>query len=442
MSAPAPKPPTAPDPLTTPRPPTAAGLPARRGRRASWLRRAAWLRRAGVRLRWGLRLRVWFPQVPLAVMVGAMGLAQLLLASGSLRRLIALSGGGGSIVSVAGGLSVPAIRGVPQELLGALQLLVAIGLLWRWRLAWVLAFLLTLAIVGLGFSPLSSASPGLDSFNTLLLVLLLFCRRSFTHASLATGTLYALVGVLVTLGYGVLGSFVLGADFQPHITNFIDALYFAIVTMATVGYGDITPHTASARLFTASLIVLGLVVFATSLTAIAGPLIDNRMKRLLQPKRKKMKRSSHVVVIGDGPLARNVIGALSARGLAATAVWPARPPEGAEVPPDLVIGDGSDIEVLRKADVAQAKAVLALSEDDSYNAFVVLAAKEIQPGVRTVAAVSNARNTSRVERVHPDVVFALPIIGSELLAMALSGEEIRADALINQLLKLGITKPG
>ncbi|HEX4023212.1 MAG TPA: ion channel [Steroidobacteraceae bacterium] len=399
--------------------------------------RAGWLHRAGEHAWRLLRLRSWFPQVPLAVMVGATGLVQLLLASGSLRRLIALSADGRSIESLAGGLIMPAIRGAPQELLGVLQLLVAIGLLWRWRLAWVLAFLLTIAVLALGLSPLSTSSTALIAFNGPLLVLLLLCRRSFTHASLATGTLYALTGVLVTLGYGVLGSFVLGADFHPRIIRFVDALYFAIVTMSTVGYGDITPQTSTARLFTASLIVLGLVVFATSLTAIVGPLIDNRMRKLLQPKRKKMKRSSHVVVIGDGPLARNVIGALSARGLTATAVWSARPPEGAEEPADLVIGDGSDVEVLRTAGVAQAKAVLALSEDDSYNAFVVLAAKEIQPGVRTVAAVSNARNTSRVERVHPDVVFALPMIGSELLAMALSGEEIRADALINQLLKLG-----
>jgi voltage-gated potassium channel len=81
--------------------------------------------------------------------------------------------------------------------------------------------------------------------------------------------------------------------------------------------------------------------------------------------------------------------------------------------------------------------VLALSEDDSYNAFVVLAAKELNPNVRTVAAVGDTRNTGRVARTRPDVLLTLPQLGGELLAMALSGEKISADALISQLLKLG-----
>jgi voltage-gated potassium channel len=105
-------------------------------------------------------------------------------------------------------------------------------------------------------------------------------------------------------------------------------------------------------------------------------------------------------------------------------------------PGDFIVGDGSDTETLRQVDSAEARAVLALSEDDSYNAFVVLAAKELNPNVRTVAAVSDTRNTGRVARTRPDVLLTLPQLGGELLAMALSGEEVRADALISQLLKL------
>ena len=68
---------------------------------------------------------------------------------------------------------------------------------------------------------------------------------------------------------------------------------------------------------------------------------------------------------------------------------------------------------------------------------MVLAAKDMNPEVRTVAAVSDTRNTGRLARTRPDVLLTLPLLGGELLAMALSGEQIQTDALITQLLKLG-----
>ena len=391
---------------------------------------------AGNRAARFLNASAWFPHVPLAILVGATGLLQILLTSGSLQRLLA-AGGHHSIVSLAGGLGIPEIRGAPQEAIGGLLIIVGVGLLWRSRLAWVIAFLLGLATVALELSPLSTASRPLEVFSAVLLALLLASRRSFNRVSLTTATLFALIGVLATLGYGVLGSYVLGGGFEPKITNFVDAVYFTVITMATVGYGDITPRTGDARLFTISLVVLGLAVFATSLPAIVAPFIDKRMKNFLQPRRRKMKRASHVIVVGDGPLAQDAARALAARGLQTTVVLAEKPDPEADQPDDFVVGDGSDTETLRSVHIAEARAVLALSDDDSYNAFVVLAAKELNPNVRTVAAVADTRNAGRVARTRPDVLLTLPQLGGELLAMALSGEEIKADALISQLLKLG-----
>ena len=112
-------------------------------------------------------------------MVGATGLLQILLTSGSLQRLLAARGP--SVVSLAGGLGIPMIRGAPQEAIGGLLILVGFGLLWRSRLAWVIAFLLAFATVSLEFSPLSTASRPLEVFSILLLLLLLASRRCFTR---------------------------------------------------------------------------------------------------------------------------------------------------------------------------------------------------------------------------------------------------------------------
>ncbi len=404
----------------------------------SWLdAQRIWLRKEQQRLERVLHTSVWFPQVPLAVLVGAQGVLHILMASGSLRPLLRQIATP-TISTLAGGVGIVQVDAASHLGLGILLVLVAFGMLWRSRLAWVLAFLLTLATVALEFSPLSRASRPLQAFGMLQLLLLLVTRGTFTRASLATATLFALTGLLLTLGYGTLGAMFLGGGFQPHITSATDAAYFAVETMSTVGYGDITPVSTDARVFTISLIVFGLGVFATALPAIAGPLIDKRLMNLLQPRRKsKMKRVSHVIVVGDGPLAQDAARAMVARGLLVTAIVAAKPSEGEAHTEDVIVGDGSDTETLRQADVSKARAVLALSEDDSYNAFVVLAAKEMNPGVRTVAAVSDTHNTGRIARTRPDVLLTLPLLGGELLAMALSGEPIQADALLSQLLKLG-----
>jgi len=395
-----------------------------------------------VRMQWSrlhriMKMDLWFPHIPLALAVGLAGLVQLLPYLGSVQKLVSFfSVPTQELGSFRQGFGTLAIHGVSQELIGYLLLLLSLGLLWRLRLAWVLTLLMTAAALGLQFVPHTTPKISILMFDGTLFLLILFARGSFQRASLATGTLFALVGVILTMGYGVVGCYLLGNEFSPHIKDFSSALYFTVVTMSTVGYGDVTPHTADARLFTISLIVLGLVIFATALTAIVGPLINQHMMNLLQPRKKAMKRKDHIIVVGEGPLARNAIKSLSDRGMQVTAVWSSRPPEGTETPADLVIGDGGDVDVLKHAGVEVAHAVLALSEDDSNNAFVALAAKDANENVRTVVVVSDAHNMGRVRHVRPDAVLALPVIGGELLAMALSGEEVNADSLLEQLLLL------
>lgn len=380
------------------------------------------------------RMALWFPHVPLTLAVGLVGLSQLLPSLGGIEQFATLPKDYLSNFQTLGAsYDSLAIRGVPTGLIGGLLIVMSVGLLFRSRLAWTLVLLMTIAVVVLQILPGAVFHPLLFGFDSALLIALILSRSAFQRSSLATATLYALVGMLVALGYGVIGAYVFGAQFNPPIKDFNTAFYYTVVTMSTVGYGDIIPHTPEARWFTVSLIIFGLVVFATSLTALVGPLMNQHLLTLLQPGKKQMNRKEHIIVIGDTPLARNTIKAMTERGLHVTAIWMDRPSEGSESPVDLIIGDGADADTLRSADVGTARAVLALSEDDSDNAFVVLAAKEVNEKVQTVVSVSDAHNLSRVRRVNPDVVLALPLLGSELLAMALSGEKINADALVAQI---------
>ena len=65
-----------------------------------------------------------------------------------------------------------------------------------------------------------------------------------------------------------------------------------------------------------------------------------------------------------------------------------------------------------------------------------MAARELSDKLQTVAVVNDARNMERVKRVRPDVIIAPQVLGGELLAMALSGETVDSNKLMQQLLRV------
>ena len=71
--------------------------------------------------------------------------------------------------------------------------------------------------------------------------------------------------------------------------------------------------------------------------------------------------------------------------------------------------------------------------DDSDNAFIVLAVKELKGRAKTVVAISDSKNLERVKLVQPDIVIAPDVLGGELLAMMLSGEPVTGDFLMQRL---------
>lgn len=373
--------------------------------------------------------RHWLPHVPLAILM-ALGGVWLLQADlghqwrSTLRQLLA--GGQGLRPDL-----------LPPLLIGIGMLIMGMGLLWRSRLAWAMALVLTAtgaASMLLGHHPRAHL---MLAYFLLMLALLAFAWRQFDRSSVTASTLFALTSVVMLVVYATFGTFYLGADFKPKITDLVTALYYAMVTMSTVGYGDITPQTSEAKLFAVSVIILGVAVFATSLTAVIAPLVTRSLQRIVNKKGSRMKRENHFVVIGNTPLALNTWRELVRRGHPVTRLLRQEPETGLPEDVDVVIGEPSDRDVLRKAGADQAQAVLAMLDDDSDNAFVVLAVRELAGKARTVAAVNDADHLARVQLVQPDVVIAPQILGGELAAMLLSGEEVTADFVMKRVFHQG-----
>ncbi|AEM49170.1 MULTISPECIES: voltage-gated potassium channel protein [Acidithiobacillus] len=378
--------------------------------------------------RWAnlLHLEDWYPHFPIAAAVGFLGIFNILPA---LEHLLGLSYVG-SLAAVSHSFVLDAFRGIPQGAAGVILLIMSMGLLFRSRFAWALVLIMAMAILAFGIYRHPYQISVLLYYNAALVLFLWVFRGHFNRSSLATGTLFALVGAIMVVSYGVFGAYILGDGFKPQIHSLSTALYFSVVTMATVGYGDILPVSNESRLFVVSLIVLGITVFATSLSAIIVPAVNNRLQSALRGEKRRMIRKDHYIIAGDTPLARNSYRELRGRNLPVVVIMGHQPDDSIYQPEDLIIGDSSDTDVLRSAGAEQAAAVLALRADDSENAFVVLAVKEIEGSAKTVAAVNDSKNLGRVRRVQPDMIIAPQVLGGELLAMALNGEQLDSTAVM------------
>lgn len=366
----------------------------------------------------------WFPHVPLALAIAVGGLLLLRLDFGTDWKSY--------LDGMLDGHFAVRPQHLPGLLIGGGMLIMAAGLLSRSRLAWTMALLFALTgVTSLVFG--RAQSQLLIGYFAVMLLALFIAWRQFDRSSVAASTLFAVTSVVMLLMYATFGAYYLGRDFDPPVTDLVTALYYAMVTMSTVGFGDITPQTSETKLFTVSVIVLGVAVFATSLTAVIAPMVSNSLKRIVTQKGSRMKREDHFVVIGSGSLAVNTARELTRRGNKVTRLLRTAPEDSESREIDIVIGDPSNTDVLREAGADRAEAVLAMLVDDSENAFVILAVKELNGKARTVAAVNDAKHLSRVKLAQPDVVISPQVLGGELTAMLLSGEEVTSDFVMKHV---------
>lgn len=366
------------------------------------------------------RKRHWFPHVPLAIAVAGSGVAQLWVVL-SLQRRVLLADFPTHILEFRP-------SSMPFVLIGVAMLIMSVGLLLRSRLSWIIAIVLA------AFTVLTAAILGhgqhqeLIAYDGAVLIALLLSYRRFDRSSLAAGTLFATTSILLLVIYAMFGSLYIGSQFNPPIKNLITAFYFAISTMTTLGYYG-APSTGEASLFTASVVLLGLGVFVTSLTTVFGPAIAR-----LTTKEKRMTRSGHFVVIGGTPLAYNTYREFKKRKQDVVLVLPQAPDRADIDSADVIVGEEGNLDILRRANADQAQAVLAMRADDSANAFIVLAVRELKGHAKTVVAVNDSKHMQRIRLVQPDMIIAPEVLGGELLAMILNGEPITADFLMQRLL--------
>jgi len=371
-----------------------------------------------------LHLDRWYPHIPLALAMAPLGLLMVSFATEGTFGVHLTSIPLSELEERAAELGH---RPIFEAALGLSLIAMSVGLALRSRLAWLWSVGAMTVALALQLPPAQEDVPLALYFGSVL-GLLLFHRTRFATRSVVTSMAFAIVILAAFVTWATLGTLRLGAQFDPPVRDLETALYLVVVTVSSVGFGDIVATSPEARLFVVVKIVGGLLISATALGSIVIPLISVRMREILGGRR-SMDRSNHYVIVGKSQLARIVARELEKRKQPVTLILSAEEEGDFYKQRDVVVGDAADLSVLRSAGVPSAKGVLALTTDDSTNGFVVLGVNELDGTIPTVAALNDPANRFRLKRTQPSMLLALHSLGGQLLAMALTGEHVDVEML-------------
>ncbi|MDB5228783.1 MAG: potassium channel protein [Bacteroidota bacterium] len=181
--------------------------------------------------------------------------------------------------------------------------------------------------------------------------------------------------------------------------TFLDALYMTVITLASVGYAETSPLHTSGKIFTIMLIISNLGILTFVLAKVSGFLFDGEFRKLY--KQLKMENNidnleGHVIVCGCGQNGREAIKELRKNDIEFVVIEKEENPVGDEIL-YYINDDATKDEVLLKAGIKNARAILITLPNDSENMFVVLTAKELNPRISIICRASKDTSVNRLK---------------------------------------------
>jgi voltage-gated potassium channel len=231
--------------------------------------------------------------------------------------------------------------------------------------------------------------------------------------------LYALAALVALTALGTLGFSLL----EP--LTLLDSLYLTVMTMATVGYGDVHPISRGGRGFA--------IVFMLVSVAVVGFLLSTAIQALVQSEivaaygqrrryREIGKLRNHFIICGAGRVGARIIRELQRRDEPFIVIEREQGQVAGLIEENVLVlvRDATLEETLRDAGVEHARALAACLPDDAANVYVVLTARGLNDDLHIVARAVEEQAEPKLIRAGANRVIAPVIIGGQRMVQALT----------------------
>ena len=229
----------------------------------------------------------------------------------------------------------------------------------------------------------------------------------------------ALSLLLFVLLFGVFGFYWIETNY-----SLFDALYMTVITLSTVGYGEVGNLSDQGRTFAILFILIGFLIVAIAIRFIVEYLISGwSINALKRKKNTEMINAleGHTIVCGYGRNGRQAVTRLKRHQQAYVVIE-----QNEQLITDnekeilFLKGDALKDDILLAAGIKRAKNLISALPDDADNLFVVLSARQLKPEIDIVSRVSEENNQSKLALAGANHVIMPDKIGGDYMAALLT----------------------
>jgi voltage-gated potassium channel len=224
--------------------------------------------------------------------------------------------------------------------------------------------------------------------------------------------------ITIFLVIGVLGFYYIENE------TFIDALWYATMTLTTVGYGIPDDITDEGKLFSIFLMLFGIGIVFYGLTTLSLEFINgNIFREYKQSKIEKQMNNikNHIIICGFGRNGNQVAKKLETLNKQYVVVDKEQNLKTNDAYKNalFLLGDGVDDATLLQAGIKHAKALITALPSDADNLFIVITAKQLNPNIKIISRASNINSVNKLKIAGADNVIMPDKIGGEHMASLL-----------------------